>query len=63
MEQHLYANSSSSSSSAGMVGGLRMIQSELAFPAVNEQLLPTAHLVSAKNSLAGSWCLAKDSVD
>lgn len=48
---------------AGVVGGLHTIQSELAFPAVNEWFLPTAHLASARNSLADTRLLAKDSVD
>jgi len=36
-----------------VLGGLYATLSELAFPAANEQLLPTAHLASARNSLAG----------
>lgn len=63
VEHHLYTNSSGSSVGAGVVGGLHVIQSELAFPAANAQLLPSAHLVSAGNSLAGTRCLEKDSAD
>lgn len=63
VEHHLYTKSSSSSVGAGVVGGLHVIRSELAFPAVNAQLLPSAHLASAGNSLAGTRCLAKDSAD
>lgn len=63
VEHHLYTKSSSSSVSAGVVGGLHVIRSELAFPAVNAQLLPSAHLASAGNSLAGTRCLAKDTAD
>lgn len=48
---------------ARMVGGVRAAQEELAFPAANEHFLPTAHLASARNSLADTrGCLAKDSV-
>lgn len=60
VEQHLYTNSTVG---AGVVGGLHVIQSELALPAVNSQLLPSAHLASAGNSLAGTRCLARDSAD
>lgn len=60
LEQHLFANSTVR---AGVVGGLHVLQSELALPAVNARLLPSAHLASAGNSLAGTRCLARDSAD
>lgn len=60
VEQHLCTNSTVG---AEVVGGLPVIQSELALPAVNAQLLPSAHLASAGNSLAGTRCLARDSAD
>lgn len=50
VEQHLYTNSSDSSVRAGVLGRLHVIQTELALPTVNAQLLPNAHLDSAENS-------------